>query len=720
MRRLSHLLALNAFTLLQPALDQLSGNPEYLILEDYSLFEVLTVVLLLACTLPCLQLAAVIVLERCGKTRAAKRLMNIWLGLGGALCGVVLSRWLASIPQVQEIGVPQSILVVLAIPAAAALPWLCQRSELFQQVLAVCSIGTLLFPLSLLTVPAARYQLLGQPISAKAQPGHIGNPVPVVMVVFDGLNGMSLLDADRQINRDWFPGFARLAATSTFYRNATTVHTRTDHAVPAILASALPEELQRPVEADYPGGLLRLIFDSRQYEMVVFEPLTRMSPTELRQIAHQRSPTAQITRLLGTLLRVYIRISLPQELPFLPAIPREWFGLLPTTATAQKPMKGQIIYGWDEHRSVQADHFVSNLRTAGRPGFHFLHIALPHYPWSLLPSGQPYVVNGTIGSSIYGLDGETWAEDPWPVKQAWHRNLLQIQCADRLVSRILDALTETQQLQESLVVITADHGMCFSPGRNLRDPTTETLADLLPVPLFIKLPGQTTGSASDRSAETIDILPTIAEVLQMSADPRWEGSSLLSTAPRPRKTVRGAFNTILAPDFPSRFDHTDRLLAAHDWVCEAGRIRGPQAVPELVGRRVSEFSVEESTEGLECIAVPGTIAAELRPPPVIPGEPFAPCLIHGRLLGPSPQQPAWLAIAAGGRILATTRPSVDGKFEQTWSAWIEPELLPTAAIPLEVYRVDNPETPQTLMKLPIRKGENVIREWESDWIFRSD
>ena len=36
------------------------------------------------------------------------------------------------------------------------------------------------------------------------------------------------------------------------------------------------------------------------------------------------------------------------------------------------------------------------------------------------------------------------------------------------------------------------------------------------VPLFIKLPGQTEGRIDDRNVESVDILPTIADVLGIS------------------------------------------------------------------------------------------------------------------------------------------------------------------------------------------------------------
>lgn len=725
MRRLCHLLALNAFTILQPALDQLSGNPQYLILEDYKLPEVVVVVLLLATFLPCVQLTAVVLLERLGKNRVAAWLMTTWLGIGGALFGLILGRWLAARLQVWEINVPQVALALLAIPVAAAVPWLCHRAELFRQLLALCAAGTLLFPCGLLTVPAVRYQVLGRPLSAKVPAGQIGNPVPVVMVVFDGLNGMSLLNGEHQVDRGLFPGFARLADVATFYRNATTVHTRTDHSVPAMLTSTIPEERQQPVEADYPAGLFRLLHDSRQYELSVFEPLTRLSPGELRQLSHQRTTLEQIQLLLGTLVRVCVRVSIPQELPFQPAIPREWFGLLPATPADRKPLKGQIIYGWDERRDVQAEHFVSTLKSGGRPGFHFLHIALPHYPWSQLPSGQNYLGYGTVATSIWGLDGETWVSDPWPARLAWHRNLMQIQTADRLVGEILDVLTETRQLDQTLLIVTSDHGMCFVPGKSLRDPTPETLADLLPVPLFMKLPGQTQGSITDRNAETIDILPTIAEVLQMRSEPWWAGSSLLSAPPRPRKTVRGVFDTVLEPDFPARFGHTERMREVLGEADAAQLTRGPQAIPELVGRRISELNAdavggsEESgaADAVRCLVVPRTVAPVLDPPALVVSDPFVPCLIQGRLLGPVPEAPVWLAIVAGGRILATTRTSTELKFRQTWAAWIDPGLLPASETRLEVYRIEDERGGRRLRNIPIREPANPQQQWEPDWVF---
>ena len=150
------------------------------------------------------------------------------------------------------------------------------------------------------------------------------------MIVFDGLCGMSLLDEKHQVDAVRYPSFARLAAMSSLYRNATTVHVRTDHALPAILSSCYPEEAQTPVETDYPLNLFRLIDNTNQYQSTIFEPYTQMAPEHLRKIANRRGLAKQTFDLLNTVVRVYERICLPRELESLQFdVPREWFRMLP-------------------------------------------------------------------------------------------------------------------------------------------------------------------------------------------------------------------------------------------------------------------------------------------------------------------------------------------------------------------------------------------------------
>jgi len=64
---------------------------------------------------------------------------------------------------------------------------------------------------------------------------------PVVEVVFDELPTATLMDpGGTRIDRKRFPGFARLAAASTWYRDNTTVADFTGRAVPAIETGVNP------------------------------------------------------------------------------------------------------------------------------------------------------------------------------------------------------------------------------------------------------------------------------------------------------------------------------------------------------------------------------------------------------------------------------------------------------------------------------------------------
>lgn len=714
-RQLLHLFALNAFALAQPIMDRLRSNPEYLILEDYSASAVLITLAIVMIAPPVGLWLIVRGLRWIGRTGTSNVIMSASMGLYGILTMLILMRWVCSSMRLLEQGIPETVVAVVAAVTGVFLPWLRNRSELFRQGLSLLSIGLFLFPAGLLMSAPIRQHVLKLESPHEKQRATIKNPVPVVMIILDGLSGMSLLDRQHEIDRDRYPSFARLATISHFYRNATTVHTRTDHAVPALLASTIPEEWRSAVEADYPQNLFRMIFDSQQYDMSVFEPVTRLCPAELRQIEHQWSLTRQIRTLLITTLTVYVQGSLPQEISGgFPVIPREWFGLIPRAIGGRRSMKGQIVYAWDEYRQAQFEHFLECLALGERPGFRFLHIALPHYPWSILPSGQSCLQYPKISQPTYGLLQETWSTDPWPVQQAWQRNLLQLQYADRCLGKVLDRLESTGQLRQTMVIVTADHGMSFVPGASLREPTDETLPDILPIPLFVKLPGQTEGSISDRNVETIDILPTIAEVLQMDAAPEWQGASLLSGEERPRKTVRGSLNTVLEPDFQARFRHTERLTEVFGTGAVDDRLGKLNYRPDLVGRLVSEFTVDPSEWVTQ--ATRRQVQAIVKVQPGDLGTDYVPALIHGKLEGRSPPAaPVSLAIAVNGRICVTTRTSTDANVGLAWSVLIPPEALPAVATPLEIYEIsDRDEDVLRRIAIPA-EGELELRNILEGW-----
>ena len=358
-----HLVALNAFALVQPILDRLSANPQYLKLEGYAGSVVLAVLAVLLTAIPLSVILTLFVLRRLKAQRAARMALGIAVTLLSVMSLLVVGRWFSRSNELLKIGVPDFGLAVVACCGGIAVAWLYFRSDVLRQVLSVSAFGAMLFPLSFLSSPSIREQVLG--IAAREYQSEMTatNPAPVVVIVFDGLCGMSLLDEHHEIDRLRYPSFGRLADISSFYRNATTVHTRTDHAVPAMLSSCLPVESQRPVEADYPLNLFRLIHNTRQYDMTVFEPTTQMAPDDLRQVSHKRTWSQQFTTLLDVLLRVYARVSVPSDVESISVdLPKTWFGIVTLVPGERRHEKGHVVYGWDTLRDVQLRHFTDPFR----------------------------------------------------------------------------------------------------------------------------------------------------------------------------------------------------------------------------------------------------------------------------------------------------------------------------------------------------------------------
>jgi hypothetical protein len=114
--------------------------------------------------------------------------------------------------------------------------------------------------------------------------------------------------------------------------------------------------------------------------------------------------------------------------------------------------------------------------------------------------------------------------------------------------------------------------------------TTENEEEVFRVPLFIKAPGQTEGDVRDDSAQGIDVLPSIVDLLDADVDWDFDGHSLYdgsdaTTKPRVSTDVAAALD--IARRRGEVFPYGD------DWIGLAGV--GDNG--DLVGRDVDEFEV---------------------------------------------------------------------------------------------------------------------------------
>lgn len=523
-------------------------------------------------------------------------------------------------------------------------------------------------------------------------PAGDARPIPVVLVVLDALPLYAMLDEAGGLDAARFPTFARLAATSTWYRQATAVHTYTASAVPAILTGRYPEANLVPVTRNFPENLFRLVGGA--LDLRVYEAGTRLLSLDAKSaLRFRRGRAERLASILEDASQVVpIVLQGVRAGPEL-ATAAQRFGLFEGTAG---------FFGARPSRDEYFTDFVAHVGTSDPPSLYFLHSILPHAPWRLLPAGDrypPYHVNGVTMEegtlpSGHAIQRYRWVEDPWLVRQCYQRILLQSMACDRLLDQLLKKLEATGIFDRALVIVTADHGTYVEPGRYLRELFTEdspevragtqaaTQAELLPIPLFVKLPGQRQGAASDRNVEHVDLVPTIAAVLGLEVPWRVDGRSLLDpAAARARKAPRDTTYRVL------------ELPPAIPGVAEAGAAKrawfgpgegwpyrlGPHDA--LVGRPIAELEV-----------APGTARVTVATPPAPqPREHLA-----GWVDGVG--GPWFLAAAIDGVVRAVTRTGPPQEGRHPWVAFFPPTPV-TAATRLEVFVVEErPTGPPRLLR----------------------
>jgi hypothetical protein len=341
--------------------------------------------------------------------------------------------------------------------------------------------------------------------------------------------------------------------------------------------------------------------------------------------------------------------------------------------------RGVFRYRWGDDRRGQFEHFIECIDDSPAPTLYFFHVLVPHVPWCYLPSGRRYLAE-TAKYELLDFDMHSgkmnfWGTDELFVAQSQQRYLLQLEFADAQLGKVLARLRSTGLYDKCLLVVTADHGISFRVGLSRREVAVGNAADIMSVPLFIKMPGQQAGSASDKNVESIDILPTIADALRIKLHLPVDGRSIFDEAlpERTEKTISPAVDQQLTVpaavledrtivnDLRARFSSSDD---PHD----VFRI-GPH--PELLGRSVAELIVADApATQIELRRFETRYSSDR--------DELVPCYYEGRVLAAGPiQEPVQIAVAVNGAIRGVTR-TYD--FDERRDRW-------TVMVPEQAFRV---------------------------------
>lgn len=494
-----------AFAAVQPLLDVLGDTPEFFVARGNTRADILLLAFGLALLPPSAMFLLELTLLRLPRARWALHLLLV-AGLTGVIALQVLGDVWPGGPAVP---------IALAAVAGVAGAWLYAGRGGVRSFLTVLTPAPAVFlAIFLLLSPVAELVLPQDDVSAASAEG---GGAPVVMVVFDELAGGSLMDRRLQIDARRYPNFAELARDSTWYRNATTVDYATERAVPALLTGARAGGDSLPIASDHPRNLFTLL--GGRYTLDVRETATELCPESLCGERARKEGGDRLRSLVDDLSVVSLRLLLPDDLADdLPSVDATFEGFRDQGggAAASVRVRSGIPQSAFDDRPRQFSRFLSRIDDSGaRPRLSFLHLAMPHWPWQYLPSGRQYA---TDTSRIPGIEGSSWVDDPYLAQQGYQRYLLQLEYVDRLIGRLLTRLREQGLYDRALLVVTADHGVSFRAGTPRRYATRRNLPDIASVPLFIKGPGQRQGWVDDSPVQTIDVVPTIVDLLDVSSD----------------------------------------------------------------------------------------------------------------------------------------------------------------------------------------------------------
>jgi Sulfatase len=648
-----HLGGLWALAFAQPLLDLLGRNAEFFVARGSTAGDILMLAFGYVLLPP---LAGAAVVWGLGRIRPA-------LGWAAMLTLIALIVAGLVLPPAGDALAGSAVAVPVALVAGAGAAALYARAAAVRAFATVLSPAPLVVLLLFLVVSPVR-GLLFPSEAGGAVAGPARSNVPIVHVVLDELALSTLTRADGMIDAARFPNFARLARTSTWYRNATTVDDLTAAAVPAQLTGALPNTGELPTTRDHPRNLFTLF--ERSHRLTAIEPITALCPARL--CGDVRPGTMDRLRSLESDVDIVVRhLLLPGDLrEGLPAVDRVWEGF-------ETAGSGELQSGANLRRDVLArlarddatlgfERAIAALgEPSSRPPLLFVHSTLPHGPWRYLPDGRRYPIEGY---EYPGLDPEGWTGPQWQVDQGFQRHVLQVQYVDRLLGRLLDALRARGVFDDAAIVVTADHGVSFVTGQPRRPVNRTDIGAIAPIPFFVKLPGQRAGRVDDRAVRTVDVLPTIAEAAGVRLP--WKADGIPADERPVDSEAPIGVSHMGKPVVTEPLSSVVAKRRARD-AAEARLLRhglygiGPR--PELIGRRVG-LGGRRTMVDEDAAVLPSFVSGAV-------GE-----------VAPTTE----LAVAVNGRVAATTRVYRDGG-GSVFAALVPPSSLHEGANAIAVFEV---------------------------------
>ena len=650
-----------ALAVSHPTLDLLSRNLAFFTAHQTIPLDVLGLAALLTIVISLVVVLPVVILMRFAP--------RVGIIVYGVVLGMLAAA--ASLPFVERLIDTPWLVIVVALAVGGLVVVACLRMQSLQTLLrwgAVVPVIALAF--FVFASPASG--LIIAPDTALQEMSGVGNPIPVVVVVLDELPVQTLMDAEGSIDSTRYPGFDSLLDDFTWFRNTASMNSFTEQMLPMILTGVPAQADLEASSLGYPNNLFTMLGSS--HDVWAHEELTDFCGPEICRDQPHPNAVERWRLLLSDTSVVAAHVALPTGVTaLLPPLDGAWtgFGLGEPSPDAIDPT----------HTDAEAavfESFLDSLETVGPHSLRFVHTLDPHFPWHGLPGGLQTV--GYITTNGKG----SWGGDQQVVDLAHQSHMLQTGYVDSQIVRFLELIRDTSWYDDALVIVMADHGISFKARGLIRGGEEKNIDDIAYVPLFVKRPGQAQGGIDDRPAMLYDVLPTIADVLEVESPWPMEGISLVDDQPdssRPR-IFHGVAGDIELPPNPVMKDAIVRKvdLFGSETGWETVYNFGPYR--DLVGERAETLA--QGSESAEIEILDESLYRQIDSTTGV-----VPALVRASVTSTEIIARTWLAVAVNGTVAATGRVYDWSPQGAEFTAIVPPTSFATGTNEIDFYRIED-------------------------------
>jgi arylsulfatase A-like enzyme len=209
-------------------------------------------------------------------------------------------------------------------------------------------------------------------------------------------------------------------------------------------------------------------------------------------------------------------------------------------------------------RKGEEDHFAPRLFTKGmeyldtadegQPFFLVLDSFDPHEPWDPPDEYVDLYSDGYEGRDpiVPNYGASDWLDDA-ELERMKALYSGEVTMVDRWLGHFLDKMESTGRMQDTFLVVLADHGVALGEHGYTGKPYNALWPELTDIPFFIRSPdGRGAGQTSDYFASTHDVAPTILGALGLVPPQQLDGQYLTllmgDSEPAPRDHFTFGYN----------------------------------------------------------------------------------------------------------------------------------------------------------------------------------